>query len=201
LKTAENLDDQLIQQFNRGEPRALTRVYDKYYDALNYFAYRLIENTSEAEDIVIEVLEILLRRYQDFETMANVKAFLYISVRNRCLKYLQAIQRLRENQKRLLEDLNNPDNYVLIEMVRAELMDDIYREIESLPSTRRSVFKLFFVDGLSTEEISAKLNMKPDTVWVNKSKALHQLRNKLINKKLLSLIAGIYTILTYRTER
>lgn len=197
MKTHQHTDDKLVRGFNRGEAEALTKVYDMYFNALYFFAYRIIEDTAEAEDIAAVTLEALIQKHAEFETMANIKAFLYISVRNKCLNYIRASQYKRQTHKEIMESEPALENYVLIEMVRSELMNEIYQEIESLPPTRRSVIKLF-LEGLSTEEICQRLNMKPETVWFNKSKALQQLRNVLLNKKLLSLVTGLINLSTFR---
>ena len=63
----------------------------------------------------------------------------------------------------------------------------ILDEADHLPAVRKKVFKLIFVEGLNNAEIAHKLNITVDAVMVQKSKALHALRNVLLKNELLSI--------------
>jgi len=71
---------------------------------------------------------------------------------------------------------------------------EVYREIEALPPVRKKVFKLFYIDGLDSQEIARLLRMTPAAVYNNKLKALKQLRNILFDKKLLPIIGSLLMI-------
>jgi RNA polymerase sigma factor (sigma-70 family) len=191
LKERQTADELLVKRFNAGDARAMDEIYNMYYKHLYHFAWRITQNAPEAEDIAVVTLEILLRRSADFVTMTNIKAFLFITVKNKCLKYLDATKRHRASEKELGSLQDEGDDYVLAQMVRSEFLMEIYREIENLPPIRKTVFKLFFIDGLDSQEIARQLGMTPDAVYNNKLKALKQLRNVLFDKKLMTVIAGL----------
>jgi len=191
LKAGTTSDEVLVKRFNEGNAKAKQSVYDLYFTHLFYFAYRITQNRAEAEDIAVVTLEILLRRHTDFLTMANIKAFLFITVRNKCLKYIDAEKRHRKSEVELGTLQDHKDDYVLAQMVRSEFLMEVYREIESLPPVRKKVFKLFYIDGLDSQEIARMLHMTPAAVYNNKLKALKQLRNVLFDKKLLALVMGL----------
>jgi RNA polymerase sigma factor (sigma-70 family) len=194
MKPARYSEDKLIKQFNKGDRQALTRVYDMWFSNLCYFAYRVTGNMAEAEDITVTTMEALLSRHAHFETMANVKAFIYITARNKCLKYLQSAQKQKTSHKELHEIQDETEEYVLVQMIRAEMMKKIYNEIENLPANRKDVFKLFYIEGLEVGEIAEKLKMTPGAVSTAKSRALDQLRNIIFDKKLLPAIGIILVI-------
>jgi RNA polymerase sigma factor (sigma-70 family) len=188
LKAGQTSDELLVKRFNAGDKKTLQTIYDMYFNHLFYFAYRITQNRAEAEDIAVVTLEVLLRRHTDFATMPNIKAFLFITVRNKCLKYIDATKRHRTSEKELSILFDEKDDYVLAQMVRSEFLMEVYREIESLPPVRKKVFKLFYIDGLDSQEIARLLRMTPAAVYNNKLKALKQLRCLLFDKKLLSLV-------------
>lgn len=194
MKPARNTEDKLIKQFNKGDRQALTSVYDMWFSNLCYFAYRVTGDMGEAEDITVTTMQLLLSRHEHFETMTNVKAFLYITARNKCLKYLQSAQKQKASHKELFELQGEADEYVLRHMIKAEMMKEIYNEIENLPTNRKDVFKLFYIEGLDISEIAQKLNMTPGAVYTAKSRALEQLRNIAFEKKLLPAL-GIISII------
>jgi RNA polymerase sigma-70 factor (ECF subfamily) len=73
-------------------------------------------------------------------------------------------------------------------MIRAELMQDIYAEIEKLPEKRRQVFKLAYVEGLKNDEIAAQMNISVHTVKEHKGKALQFLRLRFSDKNIILFI-------------
>lgn len=192
MKTGQLSDELLVKRFNEGDEAALKRIYDMYFTHLYYFAWRITQNEAEAEDIAVVTLEILLRRNANFITMNNIKAFLFITVKNKCLKYLDARKRKQQSQHDLIILTDDKDDYVLAQMVRSEFLMEVYREIESLPPVRKTVFKMLFIDGLDSQEIARQLKMTPAAVYNNKLKALKQLRNILFDKKLLPVLAGLF---------
>lgn len=192
MEKGQTTDELLVKRFNAGDVRAMDAIYNMYFKHLYHFAWRMTQNPLEAEDIVVVTLEILLRRYTDFLTMGNIKAFLFITVKNKCLKYLDATKRHRASEQELGFLSEYKDDYVLAQMVRSEFLMEIYREIENLPPKRKTVFKLLFIDGLNSQEIARQLNMTPAAVYVNKNKALKQLRNVLFDRKLMTVITGLF---------
>ena len=198
MKSGQTTDELLVRRFNAGEAKAMDEIYNMYFKHLYYFAWRIIQNAPEAEDIAVVTLEILLRRSADFVTMANIKAFLYITVRNKCLKYLEANKRHRASEKELGALQDESDDYILAQMTRSELMMEIYREIENLAPVRKNVFKMFYIDDLDSQEIAQLLGISLDSVYNNKLKALKQLRNVLFDRKLMSLLAGLLSVRNMR---
>jgi RNA polymerase sigma factor (sigma-70 family) len=194
LKAGTTSDEVLVKLFNDGNAKAMQAIYELYFTHLFYFAYRITQNRAEAEDIAVVTLEILLRRHTDFATMPNIKAFLFITVRNKCLKYIDAEKRHRRSETELGTLQEDKDDYVLAQMVRSEFLMEVYREIESLPPVRQKVFKLFYIDGLDSQEIARMLGMTPAAVYNNKLKSLKQLRNVLFDKKLLPVIISLLCI-------
>lgn len=184
MKTRYTDEEKLIRDFNKGHAKALAAVYDLHFYPLYYFAYRYTRNKAEAEDITVTTLAIVMSRYQDFESLGKLKSFLYVTVRNKSLKYIER----QEKERGLREELANSqdealDEHILAEMIRVEFLKEIYDRVEKLSPQKRTVFKLFFQDGLSNDEIAQKLRISSEAVRTNKSKALEQIRIALFNKK------------------
>src|ERR1700729_824586 len=84
---------EIVSRLKKGDTRALHALHDLFYPALRNFAISLVDDTPAAEDIVTEVFVILWRKHEDFETVQNIKAFLYISTRNACINHIKRLQR------------------------------------------------------------------------------------------------------------
>jgi len=136
----------------------------------------------------------MLQRRDSFENLENVKAFLYVSTRNACINIYKAGKRHAEAHKQMEWLLKNgaKENAFEEEMIRAEVIAEIYKEVENLPDRAREIFKLIFIGGLSTEEIAQKLGIEMQTVRSQKARALQLLKAELLKKG--NITALIYLI-------
>jgi RNA polymerase sigma-70 factor (family 1) len=182
-------DEQLMVRFRSGDPRAFRTVYDQFFPALCFFARRLVNDHPEGEEIAADSITKLLNRHKDFDSLSNVKAFLYISTRNACLNYLKYAQRINTSKNELSYlQRDDKEEYILADMIHAEVLREIHAEIQQLPKACRKVFELLYVDGMKAKEVAAHLNISIHTVWAQRAKALDVLRTSLLKKGLLSAL-------------
>ena len=183
--TQQNKDHIVLPGFKEGDIRVFQRVFEQFYANLCYFAERLIGDKEEAEDIVLELFTKLWQRKEHFDTIANIKAFLYISTRNTCLNFLHYRQRKTDTQKELqyLSDTELPVTFDF-ELINAEVMQEIHRQVEALPKQCGEIFRLVFFHGLSTAEIAERLGITTKTVLNQKLKAISLIRAELLKRKL-----------------
>jgi RNA polymerase sigma factor (sigma-70 family) len=194
MKPAHISEDKLVRQFNKGDRKALAAVYDMWYPKLRYLAFKVTGNMTEAEDIAITTMEALFSRRENFPAMTNIKAFVYITVKNKCIKFLQSDHKQKISHRELSEFHGESDEFVLKQMIKSEMFKEIYNVIENLPSNPKDILKLFFIEGLEVNEIAEKLNKTPGSVSTAKSRAVEQLRSIVLDKKLLPA-TGILLVL------
>ena len=172
---------EIVSDLKKGSTRALHAVHDLYYPALRSFAMSLVGDVLAGEDIVAEVFVTLWKKHQDFKTIQNIKAFLYISTRNACINHLKKLQRDTVMKTALTEYLSTEhESFALNEMIRAEVLQQIYEAIEALPSQCGKVFKMCYVEGLSNSEVAERFAISINTVKNHKVKALGLLRFKFL---------------------
>jgi len=73
-------------------------------------------------------------------------------------------------------------------MIKAELMQEIYAEIEKLPEKRRMVFKMAYLEGMKNDEIASYMSISIHTVKEHKGKALQFLRMRFSDKQIILFI-------------
>lgn len=173
-----------MTEFHEGNSVAVQHLFKLHYRALVYFANKLINDPQEAEDIVINTFVKLLDKRVSFESLRNIKSFLYTTVRNSCLDYLRHMNR-RSSWHKEISYLSETNEEVEDEMMKARILQEIYNEIETLPSQCRLIFKLIFINGLSSKQISEQLGITAKTVLNQKLKAVRLLKNSLLKKNLL----------------
>ncbi|MBK1439354.1 sigma-70 family RNA polymerase sigma factor [Parapedobacter sp. ISTM3] len=179
-----------FEQFKSGDERILSAYFDRYARGLLLFAYRMVGDDSIAEELVQDAFLKLWEARERLESEAHLKSFLYLTTRNACIDYLKGIgNRLRAASGELKEELLQADSDLLARMIHAETLQLIYAAIKRLSPTQQRVFKLTFIDGLSTEEIGAELGMNSNAVFIARSKALARLQKLFKGKDLLIYVA------------
>jgi RNA polymerase sigma-70 factor (family 1) len=184
----EQVGDELVSEFNKGNPKSFSSIFNTYYSALCFFAERMILNREDAEDIVEESFVKLWKLHANFETMQNIKAFLYITTKNACLNFIKQSERATRNQSELVYTLATKEDHVLAEITRAEVLREVHAAIESLPPQCRKIVRMSFVQGMKNDEIAAELSLSINTVKNQKARAIQLLKVKLINTNLLVLL-------------
>lgn len=166
------------------DAQQLDALFKQYHRSLLYFAKSMVRDQETAEELVADSFVKLWQRRETFENTDKVKAFLYIATKNACLNHLNSAHARQAFDGEALDVLQSvdPDSYA--QLVRAELMQQIYDEVMKLPEKQREVFRLTFFEDLDTDEIGERLGMTPTAIFANRSRAVEALRKIFKDKKL-----------------
>ena len=93
-------DSELMAGMIRGESGAFAELYQKYRTRLHQYALSIIRSRMEAEDVVHDVYIGLAKQASGGRTPRELSAYLYVSVRNRC------VDRMRRKPELPLEDMD-----------------------------------------------------------------------------------------------
>jgi len=93
-------DAELIAGMIRGESGAFADLYQKYRARLHQYALSLIRSRMEAEDVVHDVFVGLAKQASEGRMPRELSAYLYVSVRNRC------VDRMRRKPELPLDDVD-----------------------------------------------------------------------------------------------
>jgi RNA polymerase sigma-70 factor (ECF subfamily) len=181
-------DLSLLQEFKKGDTHAFKAVYDMFFPSLCFFAKRLVDNDAEGEDIAADSFIKLIHRHESFDTLPNIKAFLYITTRNACLNFLRFSQRQAASKKEMALLQDETEEHVLSHMMHAEVLGEVENEIEQLPRRCKEIFKLIYYERKSADEIATMLDISINTVWVQRAKAIQLVRTNLLKKGMLSIL-------------
>lgn len=165
-------------------------IFHEFYPLLCRFATGFITDTAAVEDIVQNSFTKLWHNPLNGNHPVQVKVWLYRVVRNACLDWLKkekVAQRKHQGQAYFLA--LESEGYKLQEMIRAEVMEEIYRGIETLPPACRKVFEMFYFEGKSLNGIADELGLSVHTIKNQKSKALSTLRGKISLSSYLIILA------------
>ncbi|WP_315820638.1 sigma-70 family RNA polymerase sigma factor [Paraflavitalea speifideaquila] len=171
-------DSSLIPAFHKNEPQAIKTIFREYYTSMVHYAYQLINDQQEAAEMVVNTFLKLIAMRRNFQTMDDVKTFLLVTIRNGCYDYLRCLDLERPAQKELLSltDLVPADNTALLS---TEQLLALYEGINKLTDPCAEVFKLYFYNKMTTEDVATQLGIPVKTVRAHKTKAIRILRTTL----------------------
>lgn len=167
----------IITQLHRGNEKALREIFRQSHTGLIYFATQILRDKQIVEDVIAEAFIKLWEKRHDFDNLSTVKSFLYITVRNSCINELRQSSRshiIHEEINYLTGSIEHLFDEQKI--IKSELLQKIWDDIEQFPPMRRKIFKMIYLEGLNSFQVATALNISVDTVRVQKARALHALR-------------------------
>lgn len=178
-------EKELMLRFQQGDALAFNTIYNRYYSSLRYFSQRLTCQKREAEDIAVETFVKLYRLCGNFENVANIRAFLYVTARNACYDYLSYTHRRPVREGDSHAAYTEGENYpAKDDTATATVLQAVFEAVESLPEECRKVFKMAYVQGLKTTDIARLLALSEQVVRSHRRGSIKLLRIALFEKRL-----------------
>ena len=191
-------EQELLARLQAGEERALVELAATYGSKIYQLAIRYLKNKEDAEEVMQDVLYKVYRNVGTFRGDAALSSWIYRITFNAAMSRLRTAQYQRtqdEDRQMAMADADdnvNPSRYEIADwsnladegVLRSQLRRRVLRAILALPVIYRAPVMLRDIQGLSTEEASAMLRVKDQTL---KSR-LH--RGRLILRKQLADFAG-----------
>ncbi len=170
-----------------GDRIAFEALFRAHYRPLCAFAMGYLKDMDKAEDLVQDLFFRLWLDRDKVNVTTSVKAYLYASVRNRCLNAVKSgakVLALNEDMDDRVQDEERSEDE------HTERIARVQAAIESLPEERRKVFKLSRYEGLKYHEIAERLGISVKTVENQMGSALETLRIEL--KDLMPLLPWLF---------
>jgi RNA polymerase sigma-70 factor (family 1) len=190
-------EEQIISGVNKKEQDAYSMLFHLYYKELCYFAYKIINNREEAKDIVVNNFCSFLEKKDGFESLSHMRGYLFTATKHDCINYLKRHKMKAAKEEQVISIYNPGDekNWEKL-MDQAEILNELYKAIQTLPEQSKKVFSLTHLDGLSRSEVAKLMGLSENTVRNHNATALELLRTALGDKKLqLALLLLHYAFL------
>jgi RNA polymerase sigma-70 factor (ECF subfamily) len=176
----------LIESLKQREPEALTWVFNTYSDKIYKLAAGMLRDDQQADGVVQDTFIKLIEKIDTFEGRARINTWLYRVAYNECLGRLRRI-RPDVTLDALLDNDFMPANMVDWQTIpdavlySQEAQSQVQNAIGELSPVLQAVFTLRDVEGLSTAETAAVLDISESAVKVRLHRARLVLREKLAN--------------------
>ena len=198
----EPKSDTLLTRLQSGDERALTDLADAYSSKIYQLAFRYLRNKEDAEEVTQDVLFKVYRKVGVFRGDAALSSWIYRITFNAVMSRLRTARYQRsKDEERQTTSVDGRENGVTTHaegtdwsamadeaVLRSQFRRRVFRAILALPVHYRAPVVLRDIQGMSTEEASAMLRVKDQTL---KSR-LH--RGRVILRKQLADFAGGLTL-------
>jgi RNA polymerase sigma-70 factor (ECF subfamily) len=184
-------DEEVVARVRAGD-RALYEILMRRHNQRLYRAVRaILRDESEIEDILQEAHLVAYRSLADFEGRSRFSTWLVRIAVNKALDRLRRRSRLvaldpeteaRPAESRRIASWSAASEDPEQHSARRELAHRLERAIDALPDAFRAVYVLRDVDGMSTQETAASLDLEVATVKTRLHRARGLLRERLLGE-------------------
>ncbi len=164
-------DRDLFAAFLAGDDGALMELFDRHTHRLYLYAMKFVERRQQAEDLVQDVWERVIRmRERDAEAPRQPLALLYTITRNLCLNHIRDRRRLSplEAAPEWQRLASNPEGL-------SQHEEMVIAALEHLPIEQREILVLHAYSGYRYEEIAEMHGVAVGTVRTRAWRARNQL--------------------------
>jgi RNA polymerase sigma-70 factor (ECF subfamily) len=174
-------ESELIERFKRGDRSAFDALVDLHRARVEGVARRFLGDAHEALDVAQDVFVAAFRMLPGWRPDAQLFTWLYRTTLNLCAKRLRSKGRVLSLAEPLAEGRAAP----AAPPDRGDLAQVIDEALESLSEKQREVFLGCHEQGLTLDEVAARLSIAPGTARSHLHRALVTLRDRLKSRRLL----------------
>lgn len=166
-----------LRRLRNGEQKALSIIYQQYWEELYDLSFKILKDSEYAEDVVHDVFVNIWNIREKLNIQSSLKSYLCTCVRYECYRILRKKQKnkfvnIDEDTIEIIGEQSCP-----IELQELQLKLDI--AFNSLPMKSQNIFNLSRNEELSYIEIAERMNLSSKSVEYHISKVLKKLKGAL----------------------
>jgi RNA polymerase sigma factor (sigma-70 family) len=177
----------LVELARTGNEKAFASLMNRYRDSIYFMLLKMVNNTSDAEDLTIEAFGKAFRNLESFTPDFAFSTWLFKIATNNCIDFIRKKQSSPASIDQLQDDLDNltvniqsdlPDpEESLINDQKIAVLRDV---VNQLKPRYRKLIELRYYKEYSYEEIASELNLPIGTVKAQLYRAKSLLYNIFI---------------------
>lgn len=163
----------LYYEFPNDRRKALSTMYDLYYESLLRYGLKILSDYDTVEDSIQELFLYIWEHNGCLENVTSVESYLLSALRHRIFRQIKTQKAIHHRNRVYIEDFLPDENISDSEKSDKEAL---FRSAVTVLSNRqKEMIKLKYFEGLSTSEIAAFLGIKRQSVYNCISAALSKL--------------------------
>ena len=181
----KDIHHDLIAQCRKTDRKAQIEIYKLYYKAMYNTCLRIVNNSTDAEDIMQESFLDAFRKLDMFNEKGSFGSWLKRIVVNKSLDFLKTkkdIRRLDDVKVELMElaEIQEEGNSMVdIDVQLLEVTEGMKR----LPDHYRIIVSLYLMEGYDHNEIARILNLSYENVRVRYIRAKKKLISEIMTSR------------------
>lgn len=180
----KNLTDaEIIESVKKGNTADYSILIDRYKNKAFSMLKRILKNEFDAEEVLMDCFLKAYNNINSFKFESKFSTWFYRIVYNTALTKLSSTKRKIENEMSSVDDLHYLESkYLADDFIKEDNLVLIKKIVNELPLKNAAVVTMFYLEEMSTEEISEVLQISVANVKV----ILHRSRNllrKIIEKR------------------
>lgn len=177
-------DEELMLAVSKGDQSAYQTLVSQHLNAISHYAFRLLGNRKDTEDICQEVfLKLWINAAKWQPEKAKLTTWLHRIAHNLCIDYLRKHGRTQTSESLETDAsahlLDTPHNVEQKEHIDIEEKRRLNHAISLLPETQRSALMLCHYAGFSNKEAAAIMNVSVKALESSIARARRSLRTQL----------------------
>ena len=173
-----NEDKQLLEQIAGGDVKALGILYVLYAGRIRNFAFSMLQNSSEAEDITQDMFLKIWNSREALREVDSLKSYLFSMAHNAVLNFIKR-KGVRDRYQKATVGVSTEQYEPSFQMDTFELLKSIDEALEDMSVLRKTIFRMNRYEHKTYQEIADILMISPKTVQYHISCALSELRKLL----------------------
>lgn len=170
---------EFIYSLQHGERSAFEVIFERLYPSLVTYAYDIIGNEQEAQDIAATSLEKCFEKCATMQNKKHYECFLFLCTRNAALTYLRRMKSFTGNYNAYIEQA--PDEIELINFeLDSSLLINLHAAIEKLPIRSKQVIEGLFMHKHSYSKVAELMNTTVKNVENLRTYALLKMKQYLL---------------------
>lgn len=173
------ITDQHIEEIRAGKIKAFEILFNTFYPRVKSFAFGMIKNPYEAEEIAQNVFLKVWTNREKLWSAQSLSSYIFTIVQNEVYDFFRKKHCSLGYQESLLS--NTPDLQYEIESEYniKEIKSIVNRTLEEMPPQRKAIYKMSREQFLSNDEIAQRLGLSKRTVEKHISLALATIKKNL----------------------
>jgi len=155
-----------LDSLKKGDHAAFKQLFDELFHHVWLYSWKITNDKYESEDIALQSFAVLWEHVQNFNSVNELKKYVYVTAKNASLNYLNKLKTKQKYQAHVAASPEEVEEANAIEILtyRAALIERLYKEVENLPAQCRETFKLCYFERIPRSEVAQRLNVTIDTV-------------------------------------
>jgi RNA polymerase sigma-70 factor (ECF subfamily) len=177
----------LIKLSRTGDPGAFGELVELYRNKIQRLGYRMLLNKLDSEDIVQETFIRVYLNLNHYDESQKFSTWIYRIGKNVCIDLLRKKKPVHSLDaemsdyddefsfySRIPSEDHSPEHIVM----QSETQEHIRKAVNKLSDKYKSIINLYYLEELSLQEISDKLNLPVTTVKTRLHRGRELLRKK-----------------------